>query len=194
MRYSGATFNTHIYSANHAIKLLEYLKDGKLTASDGLSEKNLQKAAAARDMINTRSNIERSCALSCMCCRKFNSQLNKSYCKGCEQNLSVERYNLKKVYEHLRTDTCEICRRKSKVIVLEHDHVTGKARSWCCNRCNTTLGLITTNPNNFIIHCSMRFKIDISNYEYPERYPFNNRPCSGNQYVFDADGTCTHIC
>ncbi|AHA54229.1 hypothetical protein EhV18_00182 [Emiliania huxleyi virus 18] len=26
MRYSGATFNTHIYSANHVIKLLEYLK------------------------------------------------------------------------------------------------------------------------------------------------------------------------
>ncbi|AHA55276.1 hypothetical protein EhV156_00180 [Emiliania huxleyi virus 156] len=43
MRYSGATFNTHIYSANHVIKLLEYLKNGKLTASDGLSEKIYKK-------------------------------------------------------------------------------------------------------------------------------------------------------
>ena len=190
MRYSGATFNTHIYSANHAIKLLEYLKNGKLTASEGLSEKNLQKAAAARDIINARSNVERPCAMSCMSCRKFSAQPKKSYCKGCEQNLNVERYNLKKVYEHLKTDTCDICNRKSKVIVLEHDHVTGNARSWCCNRCNTTLGLITTNPINFIIHCNARFNIDIANYDYPEKHPFCQRLCTDKEYVFNVDGTC----
>ena len=40
--------------------LLEYLKNGKLTASEGLSEKNLQKATAARDMINARSNTRKT--------------------------------------------------------------------------------------------------------------------------------------
>uniref|UniRef100_A0A6C0LUY0 Recombination endonuclease VII n=1 Tax=viral metagenome TaxID=1070528 RepID=A0A6C0LUY0_9ZZZZ len=190
MRYNAATFNTHIYNANHAVKLLEYLKSGKIAPMEGLSEKNVQKAASARDMINARSNVERPCALSCMSCHKFNAQINKSYCKGCEKNLNVERYNLKKVFGHLKTDVCDICNRKSKVIVLEHDHVTGNARSWCCNRCNTTLGLITTNPTSFIIHCSQKFNVDISGYDYPERNPFKHRSCSDKAYVFNPDGTC----
>lgn len=189
MHVSGASFNTHIYNIHHVYKLLKYLERGIISESESLCEKNMQKARAVRDIINARSNIERPCALTCMSCRKFHAQSKKSYCKGCELNLNVERYNLKKAFAHLKTDVCDICNRKSKVIVLEHDHVTGHARSWCCNRCNTTLALITNNPTGFILHCHNRFGIDISSYDFPEKHPYSKRECC-KEYVFNSDGTC----
>jgi hypothetical protein len=41
--------------------------------------------------------------------------------------------------------TCPICRKKSIVgvtanLVRDHDHITGKAREWICDSCNTGLG------------------------------------------------------
>ena len=96
MHVSGASFSTHIYNINQVYKLLKYLQNGIICESESMCEKNIEKAHAVRDIINARSNIERPCALTCMSCRKFNAQQKKSYCKGCELNLNVERYNLKK--------------------------------------------------------------------------------------------------
>jgi len=184
-----ATFATHVYNSAHVMRLLNYLQNAELVYEDK-HLKNVQLAKKARSIINARANVERVCALSCKCCHKFNAQTGKSYCKGCDRNLACERNNLKKVFAHLKSDVCAVCQKKSNNIVLDHCHVTGKARSWCCTRCNTTLGLITCNPTGFIIHCKLKYNLDISNYEYSEKYKLFDDTSESTRYEFDEFGTC----
>jgi Recombination endonuclease VII len=44
---------------------------------------------------------------------------------------------------------CAVCGRATKgdrQLHLDHDHVTGKPRLWCCQGCNTGMGMMDDNP------------------------------------------------
>ena len=93
-----ATFETHVYNSSHVMRLLHYLKNAEL-AYENTHLKNMHLAQKARQIIKARASVERVCLLTCKCCRKFNAQIGKSYCKGCTNNLACEVNNLKKVFK-----------------------------------------------------------------------------------------------
>lgn len=41
---------------------------------------------------------------------------------------------------------CEVCGAENERIVYDHDHNTGAARGWLCDRCNHALGHARDNP------------------------------------------------
>jgi hypothetical protein len=62
-------------------------------------------------------------------------------CKACIRKQSKLRNELKKRYEHLKTDICECCgNTHHKTLVLDHDHNTLAFRGWICEDCNHGLG------------------------------------------------------
>lgn len=36
---------------------------------------------------------------------------------------------------------CPVCKRSDRRMVIDHDHSTGRLRSWLCHQCNTLVGL-----------------------------------------------------
>lgn len=44
-------------------------------------------------------------------------------------------------------ETCELCRRPSAKLVLDHDHHTGLDRGYLCPSCNAGLGLFGDSPD-----------------------------------------------
>lgn len=54
-------------------------------------------------------------------------------------------------YKELRDSQngkCLICRKK-KILVVDHDHTTGKVRGLLCHACNTSLGFMEENISSF---------------------------------------------
>lgn len=52
---------------------------------------------------------------------------------------------------------CPICQRSSNRMVIDHDHATGRLRSWLCNECNVMVGMgaecptILSNARDYVI-------------------------------------------
>jgi hypothetical protein len=45
-----------------------------------------------------------------------------------------------------RSGACEICLQHADCLRLDHDHSTGAARGWLCNKCNLALGAFNDSP------------------------------------------------
>jgi hypothetical protein len=45
--------------------------------------------------------------------------------------------------------TCAICNKKVEKICVDHDHKTGKIRGLLCHNCNTSIGLLCEDEQNF---------------------------------------------
>lgn len=71
----------------------------------------------------------------------------KPYRKTKEQNrrsnikqyfkITVEEYDARR---KAQGDNCALCDKETADLVLDHDHITGKLRSFICRSCNTKLG------------------------------------------------------
>lgn len=67
-----------------------------------------------------------------------------SYCYKCKNIRS--RYNVSGI-EEVRVilgpepSHCPVCKRSGRQMVIDHDHSTGRLRSWLCSQCNTLVGL-----------------------------------------------------
>ena len=67
-------------------------------------------------------------------------------CKACFKKDSKYRVELRKRYEHLRTDNCECCGNSSnKSLVVDHCHNTLRFRGWICQTCNHGIGNLGDN-------------------------------------------------
>jgi transcription elongation factor Elf1 len=59
--------------------------------------------------------------------------------------LIAERNRMNRMKPELKKFTCPICEKTTiagftSKVVIDHDHITGYARSWICDSCNTGLG------------------------------------------------------
>jgi hypothetical protein len=62
-------------------------------------------------------------------------------CKACFKKDSKYRVELRKRYEHLKTNFCECCGNTSnKSLVVDHCHDTLRFRGWICQSCNHGIG------------------------------------------------------
>ena len=172
-RYSAPTLRTHVYNVSHAFQLKAYIDTGGFFAhADEAASPAGQKAAEAHASIESRRGIpieearkreaERGIVSGkwCVCCGTELVESNRdSYCKKCKLDLQRATYHLRKAFALKRPDSsvCMLCKRVSKVIVIEHSHRTGKARGWVCNRCNATLGLVEKDVAAFQRYCLARF-------------------------------------
>jgi hypothetical protein len=64
----------------------------------------------------------------------------KNSCKACNSRLAKIRNKLRKVNHKPRCNTCAICERTDRKLVLDHDHETDEFRGYLCNNCNSALG------------------------------------------------------
>lgn len=73
--------------------------------------------------------------------RQRTSRLKRKY------NLDPERLEqLKKSQDY----KCAICKKRSKELVIDHDHDLGHVRGLLCSKCNIGLGNFKDNPENLI--------------------------------------------
>lgn len=71
---------------------------------------------------------------------QFKSKIDNR-CKACIKKQSKLRNELKKKWQHLKTENCDCCGQKHhKSLVIDHDHNTLKFRGWICEDCNLGIG------------------------------------------------------
>lgn len=76
---------------------------------------------------------------------QFKTKLDNR-CKACIKKQSKLRNDLKKRWEHLKTNVCDCCGQEHhKTLVLDHDHNTLRFRGWICEDCNLGLGKLGDN-------------------------------------------------
>lgn len=76
---------------------------------------------------------------------QFKTKLDNR-CKACIKKQSKLRNDLKKSWDHLKTNICDCCGQEHhKTLVLDHDHNTLKFRGWICEDCNLGLGKLGDN-------------------------------------------------
>lgn len=76
---------------------------------------------------------------------QFKTKLDNR-CKACIKKQSKLRDDLKKRWEHLKTNVCDCCGQEHhKTLVLDHDHNTLRFRGWICEDCNLGLGKLGDN-------------------------------------------------
>jgi len=175
--YSTPTLRTHVHNAGHAFQLKRYIDAGGFFANaDEATSPAGKKAAEAHASIECRRSVSMEEARKrerergklfgkwCVCCKTQlvdsvdSANSANSYCKFCRSDLQKTTYHLKKAFSLKRPESvCMLCRRVSKIIVLEHCHKTGHARGWVCNRCNATLGLVEKDVAAFQRYCLARF-------------------------------------
>lgn len=64
----------------------------------------------------------------------------KNSCKICNSKLVKVRNELKKDNFKPKCNTCIICQRTDRKLVLDHNHETNEFRGWLCDGCNSALG------------------------------------------------------
>ena len=165
-RRFNPTLSSHVYSLTHAKKLISYIRTGgNLADEDGVQD-SLQKATFPRARIEERREehpLDYVVKKICRCCSRREAQRNKSYCDGCSNDLACELYHLKRAFASFKPvdNKCFLCERVSKKqLHLDHDHFDGKARSFLCDRCNCTIGLVEKDLAKFREHCRLRFGCD----------------------------------
>jgi len=66
---------------------------------------------------------------------------------------------------------CLICARpphgRVKLLVVDHNHVSGKVRGLLCSECNTALGLFYDDPRN--LQAAIDYLASVGNYAEAER-------------------------
>lgn len=75
-------------------------------------------------------------------------------CKECTSDASTaSRYGLTlealQSFRAAHDHRCDICGKRTGLIVIDHDHTTGKPRGLLCQGCNTAIGLLGENPELF---------------------------------------------
>lgn len=67
----------------------------------------------------------------------------KNSCKACNSKLSKIRDQLRKDNPKPSCNTCAICKKTDRNLVLDHDHKTDKFRGWLCDQCNKGIGQLS---------------------------------------------------
>jgi hypothetical protein len=75
--------------------------------------------------------------------RTRETMYNRQYHFKTRYNISLEDYENKKKAQQ---DCCEICKKKSDKLFVDHDHDTNEIRDLLCNACNWGLGQFKDNP------------------------------------------------
>ena len=71
-------------------------------------------------------------------CRTF-KQYHMKHCRPCRLKLARTVRALEKIHPRPPPGSpCELCKRKEKCLVLDHDHDTGNFRGYLCIRCNAS--------------------------------------------------------
>jgi hypothetical protein len=65
-------------------------------------------------------------------------------CKECEKRLSKQLREAKK-HATAKPLKCECCSKETEILVVDHDHKTGKFRGWLCKTCNIGIGKLGDN-------------------------------------------------
>jgi hypothetical protein len=73
--------------------------------------------------------------------KEKNKKLKKNY------GITLEDYNLMLASQNYKCDIClKHCElERNKILVVDHDHKTGKVRALLCDRCNKSLGILEEN-------------------------------------------------
>ncbi|MFH2072374.1 MAG: endonuclease VII domain-containing protein [Actinomycetota bacterium] len=89
---------------------------------------------------------------------------HKYLCRRCAQDLTrwiknlgeqalarrLSHYNLsKRTFVTMVIDQrglCAICGNGTRMLVIDHDHMTGRVRGLLCSQCNTAIGLLQDDP------------------------------------------------
>ena len=68
----------------------------------------------------------------------------RSECIDCEKKLSQQ---LRKVKRNAieKPTHCQCCCKEKNILILDHDHSTGKFRGWICRNCNQGIGKLGDN-------------------------------------------------
>lgn len=68
-----------------------------------------------------------------------------SYCRACKNKHSRDLYPYRKRRRELYAtarNTCAICRKSGRKLVIDHNHQTGAFRGILCNTCNSAIGML----------------------------------------------------
>jgi hypothetical protein len=63
----------------------------------------------------------------------------RAECIDCEKKLS-QQLRKAKIDAKEKPSHCECCGKETTILILDHDHTTGKFRGWICRNCNQGIG------------------------------------------------------
>ena len=88
----------------------------------------------------------------CVICGGGRDSANTT-CHSCKLMLSKELRLLKLKHRQPVGRVCGLCGHTSrKTLHLDHNHYTGEARGYVCNRCNAAVALYDQDPGRFLRH------------------------------------------
>ena len=80
----------------------------------------------------------------------FGQKYLKGVCKKCHNMAGTQKYNpyKKQSFKYPKNDYCELCKKSNCKIVFDHDHKTKEHRGWLCDKCNTSIGVLSLRFEN----------------------------------------------
>jgi len=115
----------------------------------------IKKCACGKDFLDTtRNHSKTSCCRSCTNKRnwkesdsagKYRLRFNNTIAHGGILNDNEK----EEIIDKLQTGVCDLCHEKKsfRLLVIDHDHDTGKYRGVICSRCNILVGFLEKNKN-----------------------------------------------
>lgn len=84
-------------------------------------------------------------------CRRNTISKIESYCRSCKRDQRIHREYGLSPSDHAdivatAKGRCQICRRKTRTLVVDHDHATLIVRGVICRKCNSGLGFFRDSP------------------------------------------------
>lgn len=89
-------------------------------------------------------------------CNVCGNQKDRGASLSCSHCIKLFAKELRLMKKYLtKPDVCEVCGRGNRPIVLDHCHIDGRPRQWCCNWCNQCISLFDNDAKKFLRHLEL---------------------------------------